>query len=71
MRKSVLTKEQQKQWMRAYTAFINGNPAWKKDFEEWASKYEDLMKEKLEILAKYSKDFRKFSGKETYIKNIK
>lgn len=61
MRKSVLTSKQQKQWQKLYSAAINGEPVWKKDFERWSEKYNNLMKEKLEILKKYSKDLRKFS----------
>ena len=60
MRKSVLTKKQQRIWRLAYTASILGNPVWKKDFEEWAGEYEGLMKKKLEILEKFSEDLRKF-----------
>lgn len=54
MRKSVLNKEQQKQWQKLYSFAINGNPIWKTDFEKWSKEYNKLMKKKLELLKKYS-----------------
>lgn len=56
MRKSVLSSKQQKQWQKLYSAAINGNPPWKKDFGRFSEKYSKLMKEKLVILEKWSKE---------------
>ena len=56
MRKSVLNKEQQKQWQKLYSFAINGNPPWKRDFEKFSEKYNKLMKEKLSLLEKWSKE---------------
>lgn len=56
MKRSVLSKEQQKQWQRLYSFAINGNPIWKTDFEKWSKEYNKLMKKKLELLKKYSEN---------------
>lgn len=61
MKHSSLPKDLQKIWRLAFTASINGNPAWKKDFERWSKKYNNLMKEKLKILRKFPEIFEKYS----------
>ena len=56
MKRSVLNKEQQKQWQRLYSFAINGNPPWKRDFEKWSTDYGKLMQKKLSLLEKWSKE---------------
>lgn len=56
MKKSVLTKEQQKAWQKMLTAVLNGcNVVYKQDLKDWSKRYNALMQEKVKLLEKYSK----------------
>lgn len=56
MKKSVLTKEQQKTWQKMLAATLNDcNVIYKQDLKDWSKRYNALMQEKVKLLEKYSK----------------